>query len=164
VSRALIDGRVARIVDHFFDPELREAFVRDYITPQTACEILSPDPFLRDDMDRYALIAQVYQMVYNYFDPEPEKRRLQRDLLRKTDRLIREKVKVAYLAEPLPLYPINRDLVKVIAADNVSDRVKVINLSQSGDPHRAVRGRTALPDLHRRRSGGRYRLVIQVMR
>jgi hypothetical protein len=63
--------------------------------------------------------------------PEAQKRKLQRELLQKTDHLIRERVEVAYLAEPLPLYPINRDLANVIAADGVGDQVKVINLYRS---------------------------------
>jgi type I restriction enzyme R subunit len=77
------------------------------------------------------LIAQVYRVVYDYFDPEAEKRRIRYDLLSKTDTLIRENVEVVYLAEPLPLYPINRNLANVIAADGVSDQVKVINLYRS---------------------------------
>jgi hypothetical protein len=35
------------------------------------------------------------------------------------------------LASPLPLYPINRDIGRVVAADNVSEQVKVINLYRS---------------------------------
>ncbi len=123
--------RAARIIDHFFDPEPRETFIQDFKTLQTAYEILSPDPFLRDYMDRYALVTQVYQAVCNYFDPAAQRRRLRHELLQKTDHLIRERVDVVYLAEPLPLYPINRDLANVIAADNVSDQVKVINLYRS---------------------------------
>ncbi len=123
--------RSARIIDHFFPPERREAFIQDFRSLQTAYEIISPDPFLRDYLDRYALIAQVYRVVYEYFDPEAEKRRIRYDLLSKTDSLIRENVEVVYLAEPLPLYPINRDLARVIAADDVSDQVKVINLYRS---------------------------------
>jgi type I restriction enzyme R subunit len=123
--------RSARIIDHFFDPDRREDFIQDFRALQTAYEILSPDPFLRDYLERYALVAQVYRVVYEYFDPEAEKRRIRYDVLTKTDALIRENVEVVYLAEPLPLYPINRDLARVIAADDVSDQVKVINLYRS---------------------------------
>ncbi len=123
--------RTARIIEHFFEVDRREAFSADFKLLQTAYEIISPDPFLRDYIDRYTLITQVYRVVYSYFDPEAAKRRMRQDLLQKTDALIRESVEVAYLAEPLPLYPINRDLAQVIAADNLSEQVKVINLYRS---------------------------------
>lgn len=124
-------GRTARIIDHFFDEERRESFVSLFKELQTAYEILSPDPFLRDYLDDYMLIVQVYQVVYNYFNPEAEKRRLQRELLRKTDALIRKHVEAAPVVDTLPLYPINRDIANVVKADNVSDRVKVTNLYRS---------------------------------
>jgi type I restriction enzyme R subunit len=124
-------GRPARIIDHFFDTERRESFVELFKDLQTAYEILSPDPFLRDHLDDYILIVQVYQVVYNYFNPEAERRRIQRELLRKTDALIREKVKVVSLVDTLPLYPINRDIANVVKSDHVSDRVRVTNLYRS---------------------------------
>jgi type I restriction enzyme R subunit len=124
-------GRPARIIDHFFDEERRESFVSLFKELQADYEILSPDPFLRDYLDDYALIVQVYQVVYNYFNPEAERRRLQRELLRKTDALIRKHVAVKPVVDTLPIYPINRDIANVVKADNVSDRVKVTNLYRS---------------------------------
>jgi type I restriction enzyme R subunit len=124
-------GRPARIIDHFFDEERRESFVQLFKELQTAYEILSPDPFLRDHLDDYALVVQVYQVVYNYFNPEAERRRIQRELLHKTDALIREHVKASPVADTLPLYPINRDIANVVRADGVSERVKVTNLYRS---------------------------------
>jgi len=124
-------GRPARIIDHFFDAERRESFTSLFKELQTAYEILSPDPFLRDYLDDYALIVQVYQVVYNYFNPEAERRRVQRELLRKTDALIRKHVEASPVVDTLPLYPINRDIANVVKADNVSDRVKVTNLYRS---------------------------------
>ncbi|MBN1887290.1 MAG: HsdR family type I site-specific deoxyribonuclease, partial [Thermoflexales bacterium] len=131
VDLSTTGDRPARIIDHFFDHGKREAFVKLFQELQTAYEVLSPDPFLRDYLDDYVLIVQVYQVVYNYFDPEAAKRRAQRDLLKKTDALIRQNVTVAGHLGTLPLYPINRDLANVIKADNVSDRVKVTNLYRS---------------------------------
>jgi len=124
-------GRPARIIDHFFDQERREAFIELFKELQTAYEILSPDPFLRDYLDDYALIVQVYQVIYSYFDPQAERRRLQRELLYKTDALIREHVTASPVVDTLPLYPINRDIANVVQADNVSDRVRVTNLYRS---------------------------------
>jgi len=124
-------GRPARIIDHFFDTERRESFVELFKDLQTAYEILSPDPFLRDHLGDYILIVQVYQVIYNYFNPEAEKRRIQRELLRKTDALIREHVEASPVVDTLPLYPINRDIANVVKSDHVSDRVRVTNLYRS---------------------------------
>ncbi|MBC7249687.1 MAG: HsdR family type I site-specific deoxyribonuclease [Anaerolineae bacterium] len=124
-------GRPARIIDHFFDRERREKFVELFKDLQTAYEILSPDPFLRDYLDDYALIVQVYRVVYNYFNPEAERRRVQRELLVKTDALIRQHVRASPVVDTLPLYPINRDIATVVRADGVSERVKVTNLYRS---------------------------------
>jgi type I restriction enzyme R subunit len=56
---------------------------------------------------------------------------MQRDLLNKTEALIRERIEAGPVAEPLPLYPINRNLADVIEHDEIPERVKVINLQRS---------------------------------
>ena len=84
-----------------------------------------------DYLDDYALIAQVYQIVNNYYDPAARKRAYERELLKKTDGLIRENVAVEYVASPLPLYPVSQDIARVIQADRVSEQVKVVNLYRS---------------------------------
>ena len=87
--------------------------------------------FLRPYIDDYALLADIYQTVYSYFDPKAQQRRLERDLLKKTEKLIQEHVEVSPVASPLPLYPINKNIADVIQADDVPDQVKVINLQRS---------------------------------
>jgi type I restriction enzyme R subunit len=129
------NGRVDRIIDHFFDEQKREVFTQVFEELQTAYEILSPDPFLRQYIDDYALLADIYQTVYSHFDPKAQQRRLERTLLKKTEKLIQEHVEVSPVASPLPLYPINKNIADVIQADNVSDQVKVINLQRSLTTH-----------------------------
>jgi type I restriction enzyme R subunit len=123
-------GRTGRIIDHFFDEERRALFVRAYKELQTAYETLAPDPFLRDYLDDYAFITDVYKVVYHTYNPEAERRRVEYQLLRKTDALIRERVSVSYLTE-LPVYPVHRDIASVVEADDVSERVKITNLHRS---------------------------------
>jgi type I restriction enzyme R subunit len=117
-------------VDHFFDEDARETFIQQFKQLQTAYEILSPDAFLRDYLDEYAMIAQIYQTVYEAFNPKAEERRQRRLILDKTDALIRGHVGVEGMGE-MPLYPINRDIANVVRDDDVSDRVKVTNLYRS---------------------------------
>lgn len=125
------DGRIERIIDYFFDPEVREEFIRLFKELEQAYEILSPDPFLRPYIDDYALLAQIYQVVYEEYNPKAEQARIRRDLLRKTDALIRQHVHVDSLTDDLPQYQINRDIANVVRSDDVSDRVKVANLHRS---------------------------------
>jgi type I restriction enzyme R subunit len=125
------EGRIDRIIKHFFIEETREAFVGIFEELQSAYEILSPDAFLRPYIDDYALIADIYQTVYSYFDPKAQQRRFERDLLKKTEKLIKEHVEVSPVVSPLPLYPINKNIADVIKADNISEQVKVINLQRS---------------------------------
>jgi type I restriction enzyme R subunit len=131
INLAQVAGRDERMIDYFMEPARRDDFRQQFKHLQTAYEVISPDPFLRDYLARYALLAQVHQAIYNYFDPEAKKRRARYELLEKTDQLIRENVELVSLASPLPLYPINRDIGRVVAADQVSEQVKVINLSRS---------------------------------
>ncbi|MBN1451318.1 MAG: hypothetical protein JW963_09920, partial [Anaerolineales bacterium] len=126
-----VRGRVDRITAYFFEPEPREAFFRLFKELQMAYEVLSPDAFLRPYIDDYALITDIYLTAYNTFDPKAQQQRLERDLLRKTDALIREHVSSGPVAEPLPLYPINRNIADVVHADDVPNQVKVINLHRS---------------------------------
>jgi type I restriction enzyme R subunit len=124
-------GRVDRILEYFFEQEAREAFFKLFKELQAAYEILSPDAFLRPYIDDYALITDIYLTTYNYFDPKARQQRLEHELLKKTDQLIRSHVASGPVAEPLPLYPINRNIADVVRADDVPDRVKVINLHRS---------------------------------
>lgn len=129
------NGRIDRILEHFFESETREPFMRLFKDLEAAYEILSPDAFLRPYIDDYATIVDIYQTVYSYFDPKAQQRRLERDLLNKTEKLIQEHVEASSVASPLPLYPINKNIADVIRADNVSDQVKVINLQRSLTTH-----------------------------
>ncbi|MBK8903117.1 MAG: HsdR family type I site-specific deoxyribonuclease [Anaerolineaceae bacterium] len=125
-------GRSGRIIEFFADDqEVRDDFTAKFKSLQNAYEVLSPDAFLYEYLDDYALIAQVYRVVYNQFNPEGERRRIEYQILEKTDSLIRENVEVYGTIEALPLYPVDKNLAKVIEADNVSDRVKVMNLERS---------------------------------
>ncbi len=129
------DGRADYLLEYFWDESRRESFFQKFKDLQMAYEVLSPDPFLYDYIRPYAELADIYATVRSYFDPQAEKRRLEGELLQETDKLIREQVEVAYVAEPLPLYPINRNIADVIDQDSISERVKVINLQRSITTH-----------------------------
>lgn len=126
-----VDGRIDRIIAYFFDEEQRANLIKIFKELQIAYEIISPDPFLRVYIDEYALIADIYRVVYQHHDPKAVQRRIERKLLKKTEKLIQEHVKVSNVASPLPLYPINKNIADVIRADDIPTQVKVINLQHS---------------------------------
>jgi len=131
VQPDVLDGRIARIIQHFSDVELRERFTNTFKELEIAYEVLSPDPFLRPYIDDYAAVADIYQTVYAQFDPKFRQRRLEYSLLKKTEQLIRSHIDSSSVASPLPLYPINKHIADVIAADNIPEQVKVVNLQRS---------------------------------
>lgn len=126
-----VERRIDRTVEHFFEVERREAYIKLFKEIEEAYEILSPDPFLRDHLDDYKLLIQVYQVIYNFFNPEAERKRIRREVLKKTEALIRESVELTPLVDTLPVYPINKDIATLIEADNRPDRVKLANLHRS---------------------------------
>ncbi len=113
-------------------------FTKLFKEQEAVYEVLSPDPFLRDFLDAYAQVADVYDTVNAYFDPKADLRRQQRDLLAKTEALISQHTHMQGLAAPMPLYPINRNLADVVAGDPMDERVKVINLQRSLITHIAA--------------------------
>ena len=124
-------GRTERIIEYFFEEEKRDSFFKQFKELQMVYEVISPDPFLRDYLDEYVLVADIYATTYAYYDPQAEQRRLEAEFLHKTERLIQENIYAYEVTTPLPLYPINRNLADVIAQDHLSERVKVINLQRS---------------------------------
>ena len=60
-----------------------------------------------------------------------DRQRAVAQFLDRTEQLIKENVASYEVASPLPLYQINRTLAETIKNDQVSERVKVINLQRS---------------------------------
>jgi len=122
------DKAVERVIDRFTDKEEREAFRKFFHEVQTLYEILSPDPFLRDYVERYQQLAMLYQIVRVAFEIRgtPVK-----DLMNKTEELVRQHVTAEGLSEILPLLEINDETLEALRKDGGSDSGKVVNLARS---------------------------------
>ncbi len=131
VNLAQVEGRTERIIEHFFEETVREPFLR--LTEELAdvYTVLSPDPFLADYKYRFHAVMDVADTVRAYFNPKTDEQRAVAEFLERTERLIEENVETYEIAAPLPLYPINRNLADAIHNDQMSERVKVINLQRS---------------------------------
>ena len=127
--------RIQNIIDYFFEEEKRKEFIKTFKQIQEIYEILSPDEFLRDYIEKYKLLVQIYEIIYQTYNPEAEKRKVRRDILRKTENLIKENVELLHIVDNLPLYEINKDIAHAIKADKISQRVKIASLYKSIKVH-----------------------------
>ena len=127
--------RIQSIIDYFFEGEKRKEFIKTFKQIQEIYEILSPDEFLRDYIEKYKLLVQIYELIYQTYNPEAEKTKIRRDILKKTENLIKENVELLHIADNLPLYEINEDIARTIKADKISQRVKIANLYKSVKVH-----------------------------
>ncbi|MBW9221497.1 HsdR family type I site-specific deoxyribonuclease [Methanothermococcus sp. SCGC AD-155-C09] len=125
------EKRIQNIIDYFFEEDKKEEYIKIFKQIQEIYEILSPDEFLRDYIEKYKLLIQIYNIIYQTYNPEVEKRKIRRDILKKTEELIKKNVELSNIVDSLPLYEINEGIASTIKADNVSQRVKVANLYRS---------------------------------
>lgn len=128
VKPPIDDKAVERVIDRFVEKEDREVFARFFKEVETLYEIISPDPFLRDYIDSYQQLAVLYQIMRNAFEVRgnPVK-----DLMNKTEELVRAQVTAGGLDQVLPIYEINEQTLEALKKDGGSDSAKVVNLARS---------------------------------
>src|SRR5438874_8392506 len=81
------DQRLERVVGRLFDLDARKAFYEAYKDIEALWEILSPSPELRDHIDTYKRLAQLYASVRNAYS---ETVGFVADLSYKTRRLVEQ--------------------------------------------------------------------------
>lgn len=120
------DKIVEQIIERFEDREQRERFFDFYKELETLYEIISPDELLRPHMDNYLALSRIYELAVNARSIRPI-----RDLMKKTEALVRANVTVDGLDATLGLYKIDENTLKAVKRDDSSDNSKVINLAKS---------------------------------
>ncbi len=129
LARPPIDDKtVEAVIDRFTDKEEREKFVKLFREVETLYEILSPDPFLRDYVERYQQLAALYAVVVAAFNVKGTPIR---DLMNKTEELVRRHVTAEGLEKILPLYKIDENTLDALKKDGGSDSAKIVNLARS---------------------------------
>lgn len=129
LAKGTIDDKsVERIIDTFTDKEAREEFSKFFKEIETLYEIISPDPFLADYIEGYQQLGAIYGIVRAAFNVKGDPIR---DLMKKTEELVRGHVEATGLAEVLPVYEINEETLEAIKKDSGSDSAKVVNLARS---------------------------------
>jgi type I restriction enzyme R subunit len=124
----LDDKSVEAVIERFTDKDERENFVKLFREVETLYEILSPDPFLRDFIERYGQLAMLYAILGAAFNV---KGLPIRDLMNKTEELVRRNVTAEGLSQILPMYKIDEDTLQALKKDGGSDSAKIVNLARS---------------------------------
>jgi type I restriction enzyme R subunit len=122
------DKAVERAIDTFAEKEKRERFYKFFKELETLYEIISPDPFLREHLDNYGNLSNLYRIVRNAFAKGVA---LYKDLAKKTEGLIRERATAFGFKDSLPLVKIDEKTLETLRKSDSSDPAKVINLGRS---------------------------------
>jgi type I restriction enzyme R subunit len=113
---------------YFRDEEKRHEYYRFYNELEDLYEILSPDPFLRDYLDDFQRLADLYALLRSSFE---NIRITDRELARKTAKLVQEHTQAGLIHEAVKVYEINSETLERIAEAGQPDTVKVFNLLKS---------------------------------
>ncbi|MEA2162148.1 MAG: type restriction enzyme subunit [Thermoanaerobaculia bacterium] len=122
------DKAVERAIDGFSEKERREVFYSFFKEIETLYEILSPDAFLRPYIDQYAGLSVLYNLLRGAYGKQVS---LVKDLMRKTETLVREYATAEGFFSALPIVKIDEEALKALRRDDGSAAAKIINLGRS---------------------------------
>jgi len=127
-SGSVDDKLVERAIEAFEDKERRETFYKLFQEIEVLYEIISPDPFLREYIDDYGKLSALFRIVRNAFS---KKVALIKDLMRKTEDLVKSTVVGAGLDTVMKPVRIDENTIQALKSSEGSDPPKVINLGKS---------------------------------
>jgi type I restriction enzyme R subunit len=159
------DERLERVVyGRFLGPEARKAFFEAYKNIEALWEILSPSPELRDHIEPYKRLAQLYAAVRNAY---AEKVGFVADLAYKTKRLVEQSATQEGLGRLTKSVTFDVKTLEALRSEKGSDEGKVFNLVRGlqkeidDDPNAAAvlqplkdRAERILKDLEERKTTG----------
>ena len=120
------DERLEQIVyGRFLDKEARTAFFEAYKEIEELWEILSPSPQLRDHIDTYKRLAELYSIVRNAYT---DRAGYVADLANKTRTLVEESATQRSLVLELPSVTFDARTIKALQNEPGSEERKVFNL------------------------------------
>ncbi len=91
-------------------------------------EILSPDSFLREFVEDYQKLADLYALLRSAYDNQGI---IDRELARKTAYLVQEHTHAGEIRAVVSVYEVNPQALEKIARSSKSDTVKIFNLLKS---------------------------------
>lgn len=123
-----MDKAAEAVLQHFRDEERRQVFYRFYRELEDLYEIISPDAFMRQYQEDYNRVADLYSLLRSAFEGGAF---IDRELARKTARLVQKHTQTGVIREAVEVYEINTDTLEKIAESGQSDTRKVFNLLKS---------------------------------
>ena len=122
------DKAVEAVLKHFFKEDTRHEFYEFYRELSNIYEILSPDAFLRPYLEDYDTLSRMYRILKEAYEPGVI---IDKELARKTAKLVQEHTKTGKIRASLEIYEINEHLLQKIEESKASDTEKVFNLLRS---------------------------------
>lgn len=123
------DERIEKLIyETFLDPEARETFTQLYKDIETLYEILSPSPELRDYIDDYNRLAELYMLIRSAYGPKTS---FLGELARKTERLVQKNAAAHGLDRFTKTVEFDEETLEALKESSGSDSAKVINLVRS---------------------------------
>ncbi|MGH7604304.1 MAG: type I restriction endonuclease subunit R [Gemmatimonadaceae bacterium] len=120
------DERLEKVVyGRFLEPEPRKAFFESYKEIEALWEILSPSPELRDHIDTFKRLAQLYAAVRNAY---ADRVGYVADLAYKTGQLVKENASQYGLGRVMKTVTFDLNTLESLRRDRGSDEGKVFNL------------------------------------
>lgn len=116
------------LYETFLDKQKRQEFIDLFQELESLYEILSPDPQLRDYIEDYNRLADIYVMLRNAYG---RKTTFLSEVAHKTERLVRENTVTYGLTELTKPVEFDEVALKALKEKKGSDNAKVINLINS---------------------------------
>jgi type I restriction enzyme R subunit len=122
------DKAIERAIEGFSDKERREVFYSFFKEIETLYEIISPDAFLRPHIEAYAGLSVLYNLLRSAYGKQVS---LVKDLMRKTETLVREYATAEGFSGALPLVMIDEEALSALRREDGSSTAKIINLARA---------------------------------
>jgi type I restriction enzyme R subunit len=122
------DKAAEAVLDLFRDEHKRHSYYSYFQELEDLYEILSPDPYLREFVEDYQKLADLYALLRSAYD---NRGITNRELARKTAYLVQEHTQAGVIREAVSVYEINPQTLAKIAQSGQSDTVKIFNLLKS---------------------------------
>jgi type I restriction enzyme R subunit len=122
------DKAAEAVLEEFRDEEKRQSFYGFFRELQDLYEIISPDAFLREFMADYERLADMYALLRAAYEGSEL---ADRELARKTAKLVQEYTKAGAIHEVMEVLEITPETLSKVAKSKQSDTVKVFNLVKS---------------------------------
>ena len=120
------DQRLEQVVyTRFLDPDARKGFFSAYKEIEALWEILSPSAELRDHIDTFRRLTQLYAVVRNAYADRPD---FVADLAHKTQRLVEESATIYGLGNLTKSVIFDLSTLTAMRKESGPDEAKVFNL------------------------------------